>query len=185
MPSITYTIKGLERLPSVSKTNWFTHTTYFKYSRLLNGSVISDWQVCLPLKFHHHCWPVTQYYLWRTIPCASVSYVKWIWNLQTKYNLPSWCDRILRKSYPLAHVVSHAYGEWFPRGRTFPDLQTETIESRLQSSYPTVHYILDANRLRMIAKGLWRVYWSASKWKVYFPQSAANLILQFLNRPTQ
>ncbi|XP_075901230.1 phosphatidylinositol 3,4,5-trisphosphate 5-phosphatase 1 [Nelusetta ayraudi] len=28
----------------------------------------------------------------------------------TKYNLPSWCDRILRKSYPLAHVVSHAYG---------------------------------------------------------------------------
>ncbi|XP_029285211.1 phosphatidylinositol 3,4,5-trisphosphate 5-phosphatase 1 [Cottoperca gobio] len=28
----------------------------------------------------------------------------------TKYNLPSWCDRVLRKSYPLVHVVSQAYG---------------------------------------------------------------------------
>uniref|UniRef100_A0A3P8TS77 phosphatidylinositol-3,4,5-trisphosphate 5-phosphatase n=1 Tax=Amphiprion percula TaxID=161767 RepID=A0A3P8TS77_AMPPE len=28
----------------------------------------------------------------------------------TKYNLPSWCDRILRKSYPLVHVVCQAYG---------------------------------------------------------------------------
>ncbi|KAK7889047.1 hypothetical protein WMY93_024607 [Mugilogobius chulae] len=28
----------------------------------------------------------------------------------TKYNLPSWCDRVLRKSYPLVHVVCHAYG---------------------------------------------------------------------------
>uniref|UniRef100_A0A8D3DLM9 phosphatidylinositol-3,4,5-trisphosphate 5-phosphatase n=1 Tax=Scophthalmus maximus TaxID=52904 RepID=A0A8D3DLM9_SCOMX len=29
----------------------------------------------------------------------------------TKYNLPSWCDRVLRKSYPLVHVVCQAYGE--------------------------------------------------------------------------
>uniref|UniRef100_A0A8C4ZRV0 phosphatidylinositol-3,4,5-trisphosphate 5-phosphatase n=1 Tax=Gadus morhua TaxID=8049 RepID=A0A8C4ZRV0_GADMO len=29
----------------------------------------------------------------------------------TKYNLPSWCDRVLRKSYPLVHVVSQSYGE--------------------------------------------------------------------------
>uniref|UniRef100_A0A8C9VCR0 phosphatidylinositol-3,4,5-trisphosphate 5-phosphatase n=1 Tax=Scleropages formosus TaxID=113540 RepID=A0A8C9VCR0_SCLFO len=28
----------------------------------------------------------------------------------TKYNLPSWCDRVLRKSYPLAHVVCQSYG---------------------------------------------------------------------------
>lgn len=28
----------------------------------------------------------------------------------TKYNLPSWCDRVLRKSYPLVHVICHAYG---------------------------------------------------------------------------
>lgn len=28
----------------------------------------------------------------------------------TKYNLPSWCDRVLRKSYPLVHVMCHAYG---------------------------------------------------------------------------
>uniref|UniRef100_A0A3B4B2S6 phosphatidylinositol-3,4,5-trisphosphate 5-phosphatase n=1 Tax=Periophthalmus magnuspinnatus TaxID=409849 RepID=A0A3B4B2S6_9GOBI len=28
----------------------------------------------------------------------------------TKYNLPSWCDRVLRKSYPLVHVNCHAYG---------------------------------------------------------------------------
>ncbi|CAL8344474.1 phosphatidylinositol 3,4,5-trisphosphate 5-phosphatase 1 isoform X3 [Gadus morhua] len=28
----------------------------------------------------------------------------------TKYNLPSWCDRVLRKSYPLVHVVSQSYG---------------------------------------------------------------------------
>ncbi|KAK2835959.1 hypothetical protein Q5P01_016443 [Channa striata] len=27
-----------------------------------------------------------------------------------KYNLPSWCDRVLRKSYPLVHVVCQAYG---------------------------------------------------------------------------
>ncbi|XP_060886531.1 phosphatidylinositol 3,4,5-trisphosphate 5-phosphatase 1 isoform X1 [Labrus mixtus] len=28
----------------------------------------------------------------------------------TKYNLPSWCDRVLRKSYPLVHVGCQAYG---------------------------------------------------------------------------
>ncbi|KAI3369061.1 hypothetical protein L3Q82_026030, partial [Scortum barcoo] len=28
----------------------------------------------------------------------------------TKYNLPSWCDRVLRKSYPLVYVVCQAYG---------------------------------------------------------------------------
>uniref|UniRef100_A0A8C2X981 phosphatidylinositol-3,4,5-trisphosphate 5-phosphatase n=1 Tax=Cyclopterus lumpus TaxID=8103 RepID=A0A8C2X981_CYCLU len=28
----------------------------------------------------------------------------------TKYNLPSWCDRVLWKSYPLIHVVCQAYG---------------------------------------------------------------------------
>ncbi|XP_012990311.1 phosphatidylinositol 3,4,5-trisphosphate 5-phosphatase 1 isoform X2 [Esox lucius] len=28
----------------------------------------------------------------------------------TKYNLPSWCDRVLRKSYPLAHVSCQSYG---------------------------------------------------------------------------
>ncbi|KAK0137918.1 Phosphatidylinositol 3,4,5-trisphosphate 5-phosphatase 1 [Merluccius polli] len=28
----------------------------------------------------------------------------------TKYNLPSWCDRVLRKSYPLVHVVCQSYG---------------------------------------------------------------------------
>ncbi|XP_057696431.1 phosphatidylinositol 3,4,5-trisphosphate 5-phosphatase 1 isoform X2 [Corythoichthys intestinalis] len=28
----------------------------------------------------------------------------------TKYNLPSWCDRVLRKSYPLVHVICQAYG---------------------------------------------------------------------------
>ncbi|KAG9341590.1 hypothetical protein JZ751_019105 [Albula glossodonta] len=28
----------------------------------------------------------------------------------TKYNLPSWCDRVLRKSYPLSHVVCQSYG---------------------------------------------------------------------------
>ncbi|XP_063058053.1 phosphatidylinositol 3,4,5-trisphosphate 5-phosphatase 1 [Engraulis encrasicolus] len=27
-----------------------------------------------------------------------------------KFNLPSWCDRVLRKSYPLVHVVCHSYG---------------------------------------------------------------------------
>lgn len=30
--------------------------------------------------------------------------------LQTKNNLPSWCDRVLRKSYPLVHVACQAYG---------------------------------------------------------------------------
>ncbi|CDQ93933.1 unnamed protein product [Oncorhynchus mykiss] len=29
---------------------------------------------------------------------------------QTKYNLPSWCDRVLRKSYPLVHVFCQSYG---------------------------------------------------------------------------
>uniref|UniRef100_A0AAY4EUM3 phosphatidylinositol-3,4,5-trisphosphate 5-phosphatase n=1 Tax=Denticeps clupeoides TaxID=299321 RepID=A0AAY4EUM3_9TELE len=29
----------------------------------------------------------------------------------TKYNLPSWCDRVLRKSYPSVHVVCQSYGE--------------------------------------------------------------------------
>lgn len=38
---------------------------------------------------------------------------------QTKYNLPSWCDRVLRKSYPLVHVVCQAYGEWFPLSTHF------------------------------------------------------------------
>ncbi|XP_051997179.1 phosphatidylinositol 3,4,5-trisphosphate 5-phosphatase 1 [Xyrauchen texanus] len=28
----------------------------------------------------------------------------------TKYNLPSWCDRVLRKSYPSVHVVCNSYG---------------------------------------------------------------------------
>uniref|UniRef100_A0A4W5KH81 Inositol polyphosphate-related phosphatase domain-containing protein n=1 Tax=Hucho hucho TaxID=62062 RepID=A0A4W5KH81_9TELE len=28
----------------------------------------------------------------------------------TKYNLPSWCDRVLRKSYPLVHVFCQSYG---------------------------------------------------------------------------
>uniref|UniRef100_A0A8C4MLX7 phosphatidylinositol-3,4,5-trisphosphate 5-phosphatase n=1 Tax=Equus asinus asinus TaxID=83772 RepID=A0A8C4MLX7_EQUAS len=28
-----------------------------------------------------------------------------------KYNLPSWCDRVLWKSYPLVHVVCQSYGE--------------------------------------------------------------------------
>ncbi|KAM9832665.1 phosphatidylinositol 3,4,5-trisphosphate 5-phosphatase 1 [Neosynchiropus ocellatus] len=28
----------------------------------------------------------------------------------TKYNLPSWCDRVLRKSYPDVYVVCQAYG---------------------------------------------------------------------------
>lgn len=28
----------------------------------------------------------------------------------TKYNLPSWCDRVLRKSYPMVHVVCNSYG---------------------------------------------------------------------------
>ncbi|XP_048832199.1 phosphatidylinositol 3,4,5-trisphosphate 5-phosphatase 1 [Brienomyrus brachyistius] len=28
----------------------------------------------------------------------------------TKYNLPSWCDRVLRKSYPLVHVGCQSYG---------------------------------------------------------------------------
>nr|XP_015216796.1 PREDICTED: phosphatidylinositol 3,4,5-trisphosphate 5-phosphatase 1 isoform X2 [Lepisosteus oculatus] len=28
----------------------------------------------------------------------------------TKYNLPSWCDRVLWKSYPMAHVVCQSYG---------------------------------------------------------------------------
>ncbi|XP_062852571.1 phosphatidylinositol 3,4,5-trisphosphate 5-phosphatase 1 [Trichomycterus rosablanca] len=28
----------------------------------------------------------------------------------TKYNLPSWCDRVLRKSYPQVHVSCHSYG---------------------------------------------------------------------------
>uniref|UniRef100_A0AAY4EV25 Inositol polyphosphate-related phosphatase domain-containing protein n=1 Tax=Denticeps clupeoides TaxID=299321 RepID=A0AAY4EV25_9TELE len=28
----------------------------------------------------------------------------------TKYNLPSWCDRVLRKSYPSVHVVCQSYG---------------------------------------------------------------------------
>lgn len=37
--------------------------------------------------------------------------IKMILTLQTKYNLPSWCDRVLRKSYPLVHVVCQAYGE--------------------------------------------------------------------------
>ncbi|CAB1323737.1 unnamed protein product [Coregonus sp. 'balchen'] len=29
---------------------------------------------------------------------------------QTKYNLPSWCDRVLWKSYPLVHVFCQSYG---------------------------------------------------------------------------
>ena len=38
------------------------------------------------------------------------------WNInslpsQTKYNLPSWCDRVLRRSYPLVHVFCQSYGE--------------------------------------------------------------------------
>lgn len=33
-------------------------------------------------------------------------------DLQMKYNLPSWCDRVLWKSYPLVHVVCQSYGEW-------------------------------------------------------------------------
>ncbi|XP_017335758.2 phosphatidylinositol 3,4,5-trisphosphate 5-phosphatase 1 isoform X2 [Ictalurus punctatus] len=28
----------------------------------------------------------------------------------TKYNLPSWCDRVLRKSHPQVHVACHSYG---------------------------------------------------------------------------
>lgn len=28
----------------------------------------------------------------------------------TKYNLPSWCDRVLWKSYPMVHVVCQSYG---------------------------------------------------------------------------
>ncbi|XP_051562601.1 phosphatidylinositol 3,4,5-trisphosphate 5-phosphatase 1-like isoform X2 [Myxocyprinus asiaticus] len=28
----------------------------------------------------------------------------------TKYNLPSWCDRVLRKSYPMVHAVCNSYG---------------------------------------------------------------------------
>uniref|UniRef100_A0AAZ3SQ90 phosphatidylinositol-3,4,5-trisphosphate 5-phosphatase n=1 Tax=Oncorhynchus tshawytscha TaxID=74940 RepID=A0AAZ3SQ90_ONCTS len=28
----------------------------------------------------------------------------------TKYNLPSWCDRVLRRSYPLVHVFCQSYG---------------------------------------------------------------------------
>lgn len=30
--------------------------------------------------------------------------------LQMKYNLPSWCDRVLWKSYPMVHVVCQSYG---------------------------------------------------------------------------
>lgn len=27
-------------------------------------------------------------------------------------NVPSWCDRILWKSYPETHIVCNSYGEW-------------------------------------------------------------------------
>ena len=53
---------------------------------------------------------------WCSVPCVkSLVYPIYLCmtNLtpQTKYNLPSWCDRVLRRSYPLVHVVCQAYGE--------------------------------------------------------------------------
>jgi len=38
------------------------------------------------------------------------SYINVLSHKQTKYNLPSWCDRVLRKSYPMVHVVCNSYG---------------------------------------------------------------------------
>lgn len=45
----------------------------------------------------------------------------------------------------------------------------------LDSKVHILHYILDANQLCMVAKGLWQAYWSASKWKVYFPTVCCKL----------
>uniref|UniRef100_A0A4W3IR16 phosphatidylinositol-3,4,5-trisphosphate 5-phosphatase n=1 Tax=Callorhinchus milii TaxID=7868 RepID=A0A4W3IR16_CALMI len=33
-----------------------------------------------------------------------------IFSLQIKFNLPSWCDRVLWKSYPMVHVMCQSYG---------------------------------------------------------------------------
>lgn len=120
---------------SIKEMDWLIQRT-FQFCSLLNTSGVffpAGFSSLIILRLPLNCC------LWRTFLCAVVSHVRWIWTSQTKYNLPSWCDRILRKSYPLAHVVSHAYGEWFPEGRTFPDLRMETAESRLQSSYPTLY----------------------------------------------
>ena len=43
--------------------------------------------------------------------------------LQVRTNVPSWCDRILWKSYPETHVNCNAYGEgkpWSQRGTPCP-----------------------------------------------------------------
>ena len=44
-------------------------------------------------------------------------------DLQMKYNLPSWCDRVLWKSYPLVHVVCQSYGEQQVKRSQFPKLK--------------------------------------------------------------
>lgn len=45
-------------------------------------------------------------------------FYKSVTDFQMKYNLPSWCDRVLWKSYPLVHVVCQSYGESAQRAVT-------------------------------------------------------------------
>lgn len=59
-----------------------------------------------------YIWSKSQVYFVKSHPLWTFSY-KTNLTLQTKYNLPSWCDRVLKKSYPLVHAVCQAYGEWF------------------------------------------------------------------------
>ena len=48
-------------------------------------------------------------------------------DLQMKYNLPSWCDRVLWKSYPLVHVVCQSYGEWQVERFDCPKLKDSSL----------------------------------------------------------
>lgn len=52
------------------------------------------------------------YRLIMELPAQEVRYnMLWIFFLQVRVNVPSWCDRILWKSYPETHITCTAYGK--------------------------------------------------------------------------
>lgn len=98
-------------LPSSEAENIVTKIKQQKYQELLGKDQLSiernDGKVFLHFEEEEITFPPT--YRFERDTREKYAYTK-AKATGTKYNLPSWCDRVLRKSYPLVHVVCQAYG---------------------------------------------------------------------------